>query len=195
MRRRNLPDRLSAFRLTSVPVLWALALTGHQVTQGILLFFAGASDVLDGWLARRWHVSTRRGSRIDTAADMTLLGSVYAWIVMYDPALVWEHRVLAAAVLIMAVVFLSVEGVRFRRFADLHLYSAKAGGLLTHAYILTRLLLDRSIHWLFEAALFAAAVATLESLLIVATRRRVDEHVGTLLRRNSIKAPRTGGSR
>jgi CDP-diacylglycerol--glycerol-3-phosphate 3-phosphatidyltransferase len=185
MRRPSLPDLLSTARLMLVPVLWLLAFSGQRVLQGILLFVAGATDVVDGWLARRWHVSTKLGSRIDTAADMLLLASIYAWIVMYDPVIVWQHRVVVVAVLITTLTFLTVEWVRFRRFADLHLYSAKAAGLLTHAFILTLLFLGHSIHWLFDVALFAAAVGALESLLIVATRARIDEHVGTLLRRRA----------
>lgn len=62
---RFLPNALSTFRLLLAIVLplspkgiWAL-----------LIFCAGFSDILDGWIARRWQVQSRLGGILDAVAD------------------------------------------------------------------------------------------------------------------------------
>ncbi|MGQ7296836.1 CDP-alcohol phosphatidyltransferase family protein [Quadrisphaera sp. KR29] len=75
----TLPNALSALRLLLVPVFAALILSGHDLWAIAVLAVSGASDWLDGRLARRWHQITRLGQVLDPAADRlfilaTLLG-------------------------------------------------------------------------------------------------------------------------
>lgn len=73
---------LSFLRLALVPVFGWLIVTGHDGWALAVLAFSGASDWLDGYLARRLHQVTRLGQLLDPAADRfyiltTLLG--LAW--------------------------------------------------------------------------------------------------------------------
>src|SRR5688500_7741239 len=126
--RADLPNLLSGLRLLLVPVLWLLAFANQRVAQALLLFVAGFTDVLDGYLARRMHRASHVGSRLDTAADFALLGSIYVWILLLSPDVVWDRRWFVVALLLLTVMFLIIGWARFRRLADLHIYSAKAAG-------------------------------------------------------------------
>lgn len=58
------------------PVIWAVV-TLHWRTAGALLLAAAVTDVLDGFLARRWTASTRLGAYLDPLADKVLLSGAF----------------------------------------------------------------------------------------------------------------------
>lgn len=65
----TLPNAISALRLLLVPVFTALLLQGHDLWALVVLAVSGASDWLDGVLARRLGQQTRLGELLDPAAD------------------------------------------------------------------------------------------------------------------------------
>lgn len=65
----TVPNALSALRLLLVPVFAVLVLTGHDLWALAVLAVSGASDWLDGRLARSWQQITRLGQVLDPAAD------------------------------------------------------------------------------------------------------------------------------
>lgn len=64
-------------RICAVPVAVWLVLRGQFLAAFWLFAAAGASDALDGWLARR-HGPTRLGAMLDPIADKALLVSMFA---------------------------------------------------------------------------------------------------------------------
>src|SRR5260370_9765613 len=77
----NLPNLLSIVGLLLVPVLLVLASRGQARPFLGLLIGSLATDVADGWLARRFNLATPLGARLDSWADfLTLLPfPVLAW--------------------------------------------------------------------------------------------------------------------
>jgi CDP-diacylglycerol--glycerol-3-phosphate 3-phosphatidyltransferase len=76
----NLPNTLTLGRVLLVPVFAAVLVTGGQSTGSRLLavgLFVAAclTDVVDGWLARRWDQVTTFGVMVDPVADKALVGT------------------------------------------------------------------------------------------------------------------------
>jgi phosphatidylglycerophosphate synthase len=180
---RRLADELTLLRLLLVPPLWVLALLDMRVPLGIGLAVAGLTDVLDGPIARRQGTPSRIGSQMDSIADHTLTASALIWLIMFRPEFFREY----AAVLFtwggFALVTLVVGYVRFRRFANLHLYSAKAAGFVGHLFAIWMLLRDGPAAPFFHVAIALAFLATAETLAVLLVRSAVDERAGTILRR------------
>ena len=74
---RHLPNLISAARIVLVlPIIWCLL--NREFTLAIWLFLiAGASDGLDGFLAKRFGWSSRLGGILDALADKFLLLSTF----------------------------------------------------------------------------------------------------------------------
>jgi len=72
---RFLPNALTVFRLLAVIPLVFLLVTGHFKEALILAFAAGISDLVDGYLARRFGWITHWGGVFDPLADKLLLVS------------------------------------------------------------------------------------------------------------------------
>lgn len=80
---RLLPNALTLFRmLASGPIVYLL-LTGNNSPAFVLAVFAGISDLLDGYLARRFGWVSRFGRILDPLTDKLLLVSTtlaLAWL-------------------------------------------------------------------------------------------------------------------
>lgn len=65
----TVPNVLSMLRLLLVPVFLILVIAGAYVPALIVLVTASLTDLLDGFLARRFNQVTRLGQLLDPAAD------------------------------------------------------------------------------------------------------------------------------
>ena len=104
----TLPNAISLARLLCVPVFAVLILDGRDGAALVVLLLAGASDYVDGVLARRFDQVTRLGQLLDPAADrlyvtVALLGlgwrDVIPWWLV--AAIVGRDAVLTANVLLL----------------------------------------------------------------------------------------------
>lgn len=69
----NLPNILTVSRLIAAPVTAYLLLHDHHKWALALFTYAGFTDLVDGWIARKWKLQTVAGSVIDPMADKTLM--------------------------------------------------------------------------------------------------------------------------
>jgi CDP-diacylglycerol--glycerol-3-phosphate 3-phosphatidyltransferase len=73
---RWIPNALTIARLLMIPAFVGLVLAsdgGHSWPAAIVFGVAGATDQIDGWLARRWHVESRFGTIADPLADRLMI--------------------------------------------------------------------------------------------------------------------------
>ena len=86
---KHIPNILSASRIAlCLPLLLADAMT---VPFWILYLIAGLTDMLDGFLARRWGVEGKFGARLDSLADFVFVLAIgyklFPWLKL--PAALW----------------------------------------------------------------------------------------------------------
>ena len=73
----NIPNLITLGRLLSVPITaWLMIVDQHDWAFALFLA-AGASDAIDGFIAKRFHLSSRLGGYLDALADKALLVCVY----------------------------------------------------------------------------------------------------------------------
>lgn len=88
MTRRDLPNLISALRLALIPPVVLALLGGHFGLALGLFALAGASDGVDGWLARRMGWQSRLGAFLDPLADKLMMLHAYgtlAWLGLLPP--------------------------------------------------------------------------------------------------------------
>ncbi len=85
----NLPNILSLLRILLIPVFLVLMIQGKVMEASAVFFFAGFTDVLDGFAARLLHQKTKIGALLDPAGDKLLMTS--AFIVLAIPSLNSPH--------------------------------------------------------------------------------------------------------
>jgi cardiolipin synthase len=73
MRARDLPNLITAFRFLLVPPVVWLLLNDRSAAALVVFGVAGASDGIDGYLAKRFNWSSHLGALLDPLADKLLL--------------------------------------------------------------------------------------------------------------------------
>jgi cardiolipin synthase len=73
----NVPNLITLARILSVPlVVWAIT-SGEMLIAFLLFVAAGISDAVDGFLAKRFNMTTELGAYLDPLADKVLIVSIY----------------------------------------------------------------------------------------------------------------------
>ena len=101
----NIPNILTIFRLCLIPVYIAVfALEGDTKEIAAAVFIlASITDVLDGYIARRFNLTTKIGQLLDPLADKLMQLTVVISLVLSNILPVWFVIVLAAKELLLII--------------------------------------------------------------------------------------------
>jgi CDP-diacylglycerol---glycerol-3-phosphate 3-phosphatidyltransferase len=95
-------------RILLTPVIMGLLIAdASEVVAAVLFAVAAATDWFDGYLARRWDVTTKLGSFLDTTADKLLVTGVLIALVAVERASPW----IAVIIVGRELVILGLRGV------------------------------------------------------------------------------------
>lgn len=129
----TLPNALSMLRFVGVPIfLWAI-LTEHDGIAVVTLMISGATDYLDGKIARKFNLMSSVGALLDPIADRlyiftTVLGLAYREIIPW-----WLVVVLVGRDALLSVMLLVIRGYR-RHGLPVHFVGKAATFNLLYAF-------------------------------------------------------------
>lgn len=114
----TLPNVLSFIRLLGVPLfLWLLLARQYDLLAVAALVFLGATDWVDGYLARKWNQRSKLGQVLDPLADRLYILATLLGLAMRDIIPWWMVAVLVSRDVLMAAVVLPL--LRTRGFISL----------------------------------------------------------------------------
>jgi cardiolipin synthase (CMP-forming) len=99
----TVPNALSLARLLGVPLFLWLVLAHHDWWALGVLVVAGASDWLDGKLARAWNQTSRLGAILDPAADRLYILATLIGLTVREVIPLWLPILLISRELFMAI--------------------------------------------------------------------------------------------
>ena len=200
----NLPNALTLLRIFFVPLLVAaLVQQNLEISRNgvvwvtneflalIIFIVAGLTDLLDGYLARRWGQVTTVGTLLDPIADKLLISAALV-------ALVEIHRVPAWMVILIIGREFAVSGLRSIAAAEGYTIKAsELGKTKMIAQVIAISMIMLSIHWqdLTRYAMLCMWGVVVFSMLSAIDYfrkfwRKVDDQVKLRRRRELLKAER-----
>jgi cardiolipin synthase len=132
----NIPNMLTALRLILVPVFLLVFFSGHShaiLFSFIIFCAAGLTDVLDGYIARKYNMVTKWGSVLDPLADKLMSITVLLSLTIRHMIPEWVLLVIGAKELLMIAggIFLFKKGT----YVPAQIYG-KAASVLFYVSIL-----------------------------------------------------------
>lgn len=121
----NLPNILTLCRFFLIPLFVWIFFSGHHQAAFLILILAGATDILDGYLARSRGLVTQTGIMLDPLADKTMMIAVVLSL-MISGMIPWEA---AAAMFIRDLGM--IAGAAFFHFRGKRTVPANVMGKLT----------------------------------------------------------------
>ena len=104
----NIPNFITLARVLSVPVIFWLLVDGNSKLAFFVFLFAGISDAVDGYLAKRFNWTTELGAYLDPLADKLLIVSIYIALGVSFKLPLWlVIAVVSRDILILLAVLLS----------------------------------------------------------------------------------------
>ena len=106
----TIPNILSVFRLLLIPVIiWQYVVQQDYAWTAVLLILSGVTDVVDGFIARKFHMISDFGKAIDPVADkLTQIAMLYCLLARFPymllPLLLMVVKEFSAAVLALLVI-------------------------------------------------------------------------------------------
>ena len=111
----TIPNAISVVRLLCIPLfLWLLFGREHRAGAASLLGILGATDWVDGWIARRFNQVSNLGKILDPAADRILVGTAVVALMIDGavPAWVGVATLVREVLISVAVVALAAMGAK-----------------------------------------------------------------------------------
>lgn len=169
----HIPNALTLARFALIPVFVAMVLAADgagSYAAAAVFALAGATDQVDGWLARRWHVESRFGKLADPLADRLMIDAAVI-LLAYEGKLPW----LAAAVIVARDALL-VGGYKLLMPPDYELSVSRLGKIATWLLYLSVGLLvvvGQDTEWPLWLFSFALGLALVAAAQYVVDARRV----------------------
>ncbi|NBI30585.1 CDP-alcohol phosphatidyltransferase family protein [Chengkuizengella marina] len=88
----NLPNLITLFRFTLIPVYLILFFSGKMMIAFIVVVAAILSDILDGYIARKREMVTEVGIMLDPLADKLMMITVFISL-LYEQLIPWQAAI------------------------------------------------------------------------------------------------------
>ena len=127
----TVPNAITFARLACVPVfVWLLFGDHRQVAAAILLAVLGATDWVDGFVARRWHQVSTVGKVLDPTADRILVGTAVISVIVAGAVPVWFGVLTLVREVLVSGAVLLLAGLGAERIDVLWVGKAGTFGLM-----------------------------------------------------------------
>jgi CDP-diacylglycerol--glycerol-3-phosphate 3-phosphatidyltransferase len=163
----QLPNFLTALRLAVIPVFALLLIQadgGQSWAAAIVFALAAATDQLDGFLARRWHVESQFGKLADPLADRLLI-DVAVILLWHADRLPWIALVIPLRDLLLVAGYKPAVERGYRFEVN---FLGKLATWLLYASLALVMVTEDGTTWplvIFWAGVALAAVALVQYLL------------------------------
>jgi cardiolipin synthase (CMP-forming) len=122
---------VTTVRLAGVGVfLWLLFGAHHQTVAAVLLGVLGATDWVDGQLARRLHQVSKIGKILDPAVDRVLVGTAVVAVIVHGAVPLWFGLLTVVREAVISGIVLVLAALGARRIDVLWIGKAGTFGLM-----------------------------------------------------------------
>ena len=175
----SIPNLITLARILSVPVMVWSIMNGWMLAAFLLFLAAGVSDAIDGYLAKRFAMTSELGAYLDPLADKALIVSIYVTLGVSGEIPRWlVILVVSRDIMIVGAVLLAwLVGKPLPMKPLLVSKLNTAAQLVFACVVLATLGLRFEADWLVAAAM--AAVTLLSLLSIAAYVREWVRHMGS----------------
>jgi cardiolipin synthase (CMP-forming) len=163
---RNTPNAISLTRLFATPILLAAVLWRRPELFKWLLLACLLSDILDGLIARVFHLRSRLGATLDSTADMLVMMIMIAGVSVFQRHFVSEHfwEILVAVTLYVFELIAALW--RYGKISSFHTILSRIAAYAQGIFVISLFLWGYQ-GWLFHKMIALTIAASLEEFLLL----------------------------
>ena len=151
--------------LLILPIFGLLSVGKPTLALGLYVL-AALTDLIDGWLARRFKQSSEFGAQLDAVVDNLFSLAILGFLALAYPGLMGRQWLAATVLFGGPILYLGVSWAMTRRLMMFHVWSAKVGAFLLFC-LWPAIAVTGWTGWLWLCALVVGA-SRLEQLILIA---------------------------
>ena len=160
-------NAVTLYRTLAAPLLLYLLISNKLDTFAKFLVLSFFTDLIDGFLARKFKVTSIWGTRMDSIGDdLTVLMAVIGMI-MYRFEFVMEHKMAFIILFCLFLIQISYSLIKYQKFTSFHTYLAKAGALLQGLFLIHIFIMPAPDLFLFYSAVIITGLDLTEEIAMV----------------------------
>ncbi len=163
---RNTPNAISIARLCAAPVLLASVLLGHVEIFKWLLLACLLSDILDGLIARTFHLTSKLGASLDSLADLLTMFIGLVGVVVFQRPFVSGHYPEVLLVMVFYVGEMIASLWRYGKVSSFHTLLDRIAAYMAGIFVMS-LFLWGYHGWLFHMTVVVYVVALSEEMALI----------------------------
>lgn len=165
----TIPNLLSLFRLCLIPVfVWTYCVKQDVILTGLLLLISGATDIIDGFIARKFNMISNLGKALDPVADKLTQAAMLICLAVRFPLMVIPLAVMAAKELYMAISgYLIIRKIGVVPWANWH---GKAATVLLYGMMILHVIWPAIPVQISNLTIFASTLMILVSFTLYAAQ-------------------------
>ena len=158
---------ITLYRVIAAPFLLILLFTKHYDIFKWLLGVSFFTDLIDGYLARKFKVTSILGTRLDSIGDdLTVLVGLIALFVL-KLEFIKQHIIILIILLALFLVQTTYAFIRYRKMTNFHTYLAKTAALLQGVFLILVFFTEEPSLILFYAAIIVTMLELTEEIILV----------------------------
>lgn len=158
---------ITIYRIVAAPLLAFLIIYGHKDVFKWMLAASFFTDAIDGFLARRYKVTSLLGAKLDSIGDdLTVAAGVAAMIVFYPDFFKSQLPVFFGLLLLFLTQVISAFA-RYGKMTTFHTYGAKVAALAQGVFLILLFFITEPSRTLFYIATAITAAELVEEIVIV----------------------------
>ncbi len=163
---RNAPNIISSARLCSTVVLLACVLLHRVEIFKWLLLACLLSDIVDGLIARTFHLTSKLGASLDSLADVATMFLAMLGTLVFQRRFVAEHSPGLLLVMSFYVAEIIASLWRYGRVSSFHTVLARIAAFMAGVFVMSLFIWGYQ-DWLFQRMVMIYVVALSEEMLLI----------------------------
>jgi len=160
-------NAITVYRVLSAPVLFLLIITKQTELFKWLLALSFFTDAIDGYLARRYQVTSVAGARLDSLGDdLTVLAGIIGLFVLRNDFISRQYLWVAVLLVLLAVQVIAAFW-RYGKMTSFHTWLAKSAAVLQGIFLISAFFMSEPSRLLFYVAVAVTALELLEEIVLV----------------------------
>jgi CDP-diacylglycerol--glycerol-3-phosphate 3-phosphatidyltransferase len=161
-------NAITLYRLIAAPVLLLLLFYGQLAIFKWLLAVSFLTDAVDGYLARRYKVTSKFGSVLDSVSDDLTIAVAIVGIILVNPEFLKKELALVAVQVLLFITQICFALIRYRKISSFHTYLAKFVTVFQGIFLVLFYWLPGPVYVLFYFVSALTIADLLEEIVLVA---------------------------
>ena len=158
---------ITLYRTIAAPFLLVLLFTKQYEIFKWLLAVSFFTDLVDGYLARKFNVASILGTKLDSIGDdlTVLVGLVGLFVLKLE--FIKQHVIIFIILFGLFLVQTTYAFIRYKKMTNFHTYLAKTAALLQGIFLILVFFTDEPNLFLFYSAIIVTMLELTEEIILV----------------------------